>query len=199
MWRSSIPNGSPAAGVVSAIKEAQSSLRLRALAIENTIWRRLALRYESYARKEAIFNSDWHRQLLTLYYLVLYLKREALMIIFKHRSFQRWAKTEKIKDDALKKAVHELGKGLHDGNLGGGLYKKRVAMPGHGKRGSYRTLLAFKHDERAFFVYGFAKNVMANVSEKEAELYKKLAKELLSLEEKMLDIMIEIGSLIEVK
>ena len=33
--------------------------------------------------------------------------------------------------------------------------KKRVALPGHGKRGSLRTLVAFQLDEKAFFIYGF--------------------------------------------
>lgn len=120
------------------------------------------------------------------------------MMIYKHRSFHRWAKSERLTDEDLKKAVLEIAQGLYDGNLGGGLYKKRVAMPGHGKRGSYRTLLAFKHDEKAFFVYGFAKNIISNISEKETDVYKKLAKELLLLEEKKLRLMIEMGSLIEV-
>ncbi len=121
------------------------------------------------------------------------------MKIFKHRRFQQWAKSERLTNEALKRAVDEINNGLHDANLGGGLYKKRVAMPGKGKRGSYRTLLAFKHEKRAFFVYGFSKNVKANVSAKEQVIYKDLAKSLLNLDEKTLDKMIKIGSLIEVK
>jgi len=53
--------------------------------------------------------------------------------------------------------------------------------------------------QRVFFVYGFAKNRMANVNEKEKEIYKSLAKELLSLDEKILKNMIKISLLIEVK
>lgn len=108
-------------------------------------------------------------------------------------------KSEGLLDETLKKAVDELISGLHDGNLGGGLYKKRVAMPGKGKRESYRTLLAFKHEETAFFVYGFAKNVMANINEKEKSVYKELAKMLLSLDEKTLEKMVKAGSLIKVE
>lgn len=93
------------------------------------------------------------------------------MKIFKHRHFQRWAKSEKITDETLKKSINEIEKGLHDGNLGAGLYKKRVAMMGRGKRGSYRTLLEFKQGERSFFVYGFAKNVRANIDDKEQLIY----------------------------
>ena len=121
------------------------------------------------------------------------------MKIYKHRRFHRWAKSEGLSDDKLCKAVDELLQGLHDGNLGSGLYKKRIAMPGKGKRDSYRTLLAFKHGARAFFVYGFAKNTMANMSVKEEAVYKELAKELLKLDEKMLSKMLEMAGLIEVK
>ncbi len=121
------------------------------------------------------------------------------MRIFKHRHFQQWAKSENLKSEELKKAVEEIESGLHDGNLGGGLYKKRVAMPGQGKRGSCRTLLAFKQEERAFFVYGYAKNAKANISEKERVVYKELAKTLLSLDEKTLDLLLKMGDLSEVK
>lgn len=74
------------------------------------------------------------------------------MRIYKHRRFQKWAKSEKLTNEMFKKVVDEIENGLHDGNLGSGLYKKRVPMPGKGKRGSYRTLLAFKYGERAFFM-----------------------------------------------
>lgn len=121
------------------------------------------------------------------------------MKMFKHRRFKQWAKSESLSDEALRKAVDEIQNGLHDGNLGSGLYKKRVAIPGKGKRGSYRTLLAFQYGERAFFVYGFAKNVKANINAKEKAVYKDLAKKLLKLDEKMLANMIKIGALTEVK
>ena len=121
------------------------------------------------------------------------------MKIFKHRLFQQWVKAEKLTDVALVKAVDEINRGLHDGNLGGYLYKKRIAMPGRGKRGSYRTLLAFKQDDHAFFVYGYAKNVKANINAKEQTIYKDLAKTLLGLDKKVLEHMLKIGSLIEVK
>lgn len=121
------------------------------------------------------------------------------MIIFMHRHFQKWAKSEKLTDEVLKKAVDEIDIGLHDGNLGSGLYKKRIAMQGKGKRGSYRTLLAFKQERHAFFVYGYSKNVKANVNTKEQAVYKNLAKTLLSLDDKTLKNMLKMGVLIKVK
>ncbi len=120
------------------------------------------------------------------------------MKIYKHRHFQQWAKSQILTDQTLKEAVNEIETGLHDGSLGGGLYKKRVPMPGKGKRGGYRTLLAFKQGHRAFFVYGYAKNVKDNINETEREVYKALAKSLLNLDEKTLENMLKACSLVEV-
>ncbi len=68
-----------------------------------------------------------------------------------------------INDGALASAVIEMKYGLIDAKLGGQVVKKRVALPGRGKRGSSRTLVAFKQGDKAFFIYGFAKNERANV------------------------------------
>ncbi|MEY2912716.1 MAG: hypothetical protein RLZZ184_2025 [Cyanobacteriota bacterium] len=39
-------------------------------------------------------------------------------------------------------AVAEMLAGLYDADLGGGLFKKRIARSGKGKRASFRTLVA---------------------------------------------------------
>jgi hypothetical protein len=52
---------------------------------------------------------------------------------------------------------NRLISGLIDADLGGHIVKKRVALPGRGKSGGARTLLAYRLGDRAFFVYGFAK------------------------------------------
>jgi hypothetical protein len=121
------------------------------------------------------------------------------MRIFKHRSFNQWAKSEGITDKLLKKAIDEMEKGLYEGNLGSGLYKKRIALPGRGKRGSHRTLVAFKKGECAFFVYGFAKNVRDDIDEREEKIYRQLAKDFLDTNEDTIKKMIEKNKLFEVK
>ncbi|MCU0754187.1 MAG: type II toxin-antitoxin system RelE/ParE family toxin [Xanthomonadales bacterium] len=63
-----------------------------------------------------------------------------------------------LSDAALAEAVREMIAGLIDADLGGGVVKKRVRLPGHGKRGSTRTMVATNRDDRWFFVFGFAKN-----------------------------------------
>ncbi len=76
-----------------------------------------------------------------------------------------------------------MEQGLVDAKLGGNLYKKRVAAPGKGKSGSYRTLLAFKSKDRVFFIYGFPKSSRDNINDKEERALKALAKELLGYDE----------------
>ncbi|MDX2345410.1 MAG: type II toxin-antitoxin system RelE/ParE family toxin [Legionella sp.] len=120
------------------------------------------------------------------------------MRIFKHRSFFKWAKSEGIADDSLIKAITEMNDGLIDAELGGGLFKKRVPISGQGKRSGYRTLIAFKEDDKAFFVYGFKKNERDNIDTNEKKVFKQLSKTLLNLDEKTLKKMLTADILSEV-
>lgn len=120
------------------------------------------------------------------------------MRVFKYRTFARWAKDENIMNDALTKAINEIEQGLFEANLGSGLYKKRVARKGKGKSGGYRTLIAFKRTDRAIFMYGFAKNERANISDNEKDIYKCLAKYYLDATNMQLNVLLQKGELIEV-
>ena len=62
--------------------------------------------------------------------------------VFKTKFFSKWASKEGLADKFLEAAVGEVEDGLVDAHLGGQLVKKRVAMPGKGKSGSTRTILA---------------------------------------------------------
>jgi hypothetical protein len=121
------------------------------------------------------------------------------MQAFKTRMFAKWATGEGIGDDALASAVVEMEQGLIDARLGGQVVKKRVALPSRGKRGSTRTLVAFKKGDKAFFIYGFAKNERANVSDKELKALRLLAKELLNYAVPALDNATQAGELIEIE
>ncbi len=103
------------------------------------------------------------------------------MLILKTLTFERWQKKTDIADEVLCQAVKEMQQGLIDADLGGGLVKKRVARQGAGKRGGYRTLLATNHDDKWFFVYGFAKNERDNIARQDLLALKLLAKNLLRL------------------
>ena len=97
------------------------------------------------------------------------------MRVFKTKWFARFARKEHIDDSVLEMAVREVEKGLHDGDLGRGLIKKRVARPGEGKRGGYRTIIVYRTHVRSVFVYGFPKSARANLSPLELDVYRKLA------------------------
>ena len=121
------------------------------------------------------------------------------MRIFKSKAFSKWAAKEGLDDDPLMAAVDEMERGLIDADLGGHVVKKRVAVGGRGKSGGVRTLLAYRVADKAFFVYGFAKNARANISAEELKALKHLAKELLSYTDKALTGAVESGVLIELE
>jgi hypothetical protein len=78
--------------------------------------------------------------------------------IFKNTWFSRFAAKEGISDEELKGLEERLEYGGAGADLGGGVYKQRIARSGGGKSGGYRVIVYFKSGHRTFFVYGFAKS-----------------------------------------
>ena len=113
------------------------------------------------------------------------------MRIFKTRHFTKWMRKSGLTDDLLVQAVTEMQQGLIDANLGSGLFKKRIGIAGRGKRGGVRTLVATNKDDRWFFVYGFEKNVVDNISFKAVAGLQDLASDLLSLDDSQLNVAVE--------
>ena len=120
------------------------------------------------------------------------------MRVFKNKWFQKWSTKEGLSDDALHTAVLEMEDGLIDADLGGHVAKKRVGLPGRGKRGGSRTLVVYQQGSKAFFVYGFAKNERANIGVKQLKGLKLLATQLLGYTNPALVKAIKAGELIEV-
>ncbi|RAM64816.1 hypothetical protein RB25_12700 [Herbaspirillum rubrisubalbicans] len=89
--------------------------------------------------------------------------------ILKRKEFARWQIRENLPDEQLCKAVFEMEQGLIDAHLGGLLYKKRIARPGTGKRGGFRTLLSARIGRRYVFLHGFSKSDMDNISQDETK------------------------------
>jgi hypothetical protein len=118
--------------------------------------------------------------------------------IFKNAWFQRFSRREKISDATLKEAVNRVQQGLIDADLGGNVLKQRIARPGQGKSGGYRTIIVFKKGELAFFVYGFAKSERENIDDTETAAFKKAAKELLFLSDEQIKQLLDNGALTEV-
>ncbi|AFZ02245.1 type II toxin-antitoxin system RelE/ParE family toxin [Calothrix sp. PCC 6303] len=102
------------------------------------------------------------------------------MVVYKTRWFDRWSRKHGLQDLSLCNAVDEMMAGLYDADLGGGLFKKRIAREGQGKRSGFRTLIATNKGNRWIFVFGFPKNQRSNIDKDEQEALKRLASELLS-------------------
>jgi hypothetical protein len=98
----------------------------------------------------------------------------------------------------LCEAILDAERGLIAADLGGGVIKQRIARPGEGKSGGFRTLIVFRAGARAFFVHGFAKNEKDNIGEDELVALKKLATELLAYDDKAIVRVVAFGTLTEV-
>ena len=122
-----------------------------------------------------------------------------LMRTFKTKVFARWAAREGLTDRSLRVAIQEMERGLVGIRLGSQVYKKRVALPGRGKRGSTRTLIAYRRKEKAFFALGFAKNERANIDRDDLRALRLLARELLGYSDTALKKAIQAGEVIEVR
>jgi hypothetical protein len=118
--------------------------------------------------------------------------------VFKTRSFNRWLRKTELTDSTLCKAVAEMELGLVDADLGGGVIKKRVPLPGRGKSGGARTLLATNRADRWFYVFGFEKNERANISAQELQALRMLSGDLLSLSAASLDTWVKSATLQEI-
>ncbi len=118
--------------------------------------------------------------------------------VFLTRRFTRWMSKTDLSVKALCKAVEEMEQGLIDANLGGRIIKKRVALPGRGKKGSTRTLVATNNANRWFFLFGFEKNERDNISAKELSALKSLAADLLQMGATQLDAAVAVRTLQEI-
>ena len=120
------------------------------------------------------------------------------MKVFKTKEFARFSRREDVDDERLCEAVDRAEGGLVDADLGGGLIKQRIARKGQGRRGGYRTLMAFKSKSRAVFVYGFAKNERDNVGPDELEFWRRVAGAYSAMTEEQLGALIDARELTEV-
>lgn len=125
-------------------------------------------------------------------------RRTAISRVFKNGWFERFARKERIADSALLEAVQRAESGLIDADLGGGVIKQRVARPGKGKSGGYRTLILFRQGDRAIFAFGFAKSAQANVSKADLALMRDAATEALQWSGEDLDRLVASGTLVEI-
>ena len=83
-----------------------------------------------------------------------------------------------IEDVTLMMAAIEVRAGVYEADLGGGVFKKRIARAGGGKSGGFRTVVICSNTQFTVFVYGFAKSDAADLSPDQVAAFKQLAKQL---------------------
>ncbi|HMK21403.1 MAG TPA: type II toxin-antitoxin system RelE/ParE family toxin [Terriglobales bacterium] len=118
--------------------------------------------------------------------------------VFKTRTFKRWSRKANIGDDVLCAAVKEMVLGLIDADLGGRVFKKRVPVPGRGKRGGARTIVGSNLQDRWFFLFGFEKKDRETIDDRELAALQSIAAALLGIESKLLERAVLEGELEEI-
>lgn len=121
------------------------------------------------------------------------------MSVYLTKEFARFARKAGLADTKLLQAARDVAANRYDADLGGGVFKQRVAREGGGKSGGFRTIILFRVGSHSFFAYGFAKNDRANVSANELKALKRLADVLLGFSEEQLEAAQAAGELIEVE
>jgi hypothetical protein len=119
--------------------------------------------------------------------------------IFVTRAFVRQNKKIGLTNAALCKAVSEIAAGLNNGHLGNGIFKKRIALDGRGKRGSVRTLIATRVGSHWFYLFVYKKNDRVDISPQEYEALMDLADDLYALDESGLAKALSAGAMMEVE
>lgn len=92
--------------------------------------------------------------------------------VFAFKDFVRFARKFDISDED----IWDVLGSQPDANLGGGLYKYRIARHGEGSRGGGRVLIALKVGSRAILMFAWEKKDMENIKPNELKAYRDLAK-----------------------
>jgi hypothetical protein len=121
------------------------------------------------------------------------------MSVYVTKEFARFARKAGLANAKLAQAARDVAAGHYDADLGGGVFKQRVAREGGGKSGGFRTIILFRGGSHSFFAHGFAKNDKGNVSGKELKALKRLAGVLLGFSEEQLEAAQATGELSEVE
>ena len=103
--------------------------------------------------------------------------------VFAFKAFVRFARRLRISDETVWKVV----RAPYDADLGGGLYKYRIARPGEGTSGGGRVLIALRAGERAVLMFAWEKKDMENIKPDELQEYRDLAKIYLGFTELQMD------------
>lgn len=115
--------------------------------------------------------------------------------VFGNKPFMRFARKFGISDEDLWDAAHEEP----DADLGGGVYKFRLAREGEGRSGGARSIVAMKKGQRMVMMFGFEKKDLSNIGARELKGFKTVAKAYLEGSEQQMDSLVKSGEFVELK
>ena len=118
--------------------------------------------------------------------------------VFKTKTFSRWAKGL-LPDVVLCEAALDIEQGRFEADLGGGVCKKRIALPGMGKSGGTRTLVAKQNKLALFFMTGRSKSDPGtDFSSEEIDVVKSVAASFHAASVAQIEILKTVGAVKEI-
>jgi hypothetical protein len=106
----------------------------------------------------------------------------------------RFARRFGIGDEDLWNTVN----GACDADLGGGVFKYRLAREGEGSSGGAKALIAMRVGQRAVLMFGFEKKDLANIRPDELKEYRKAAGIYLGYTEEEITAIVKRSALFEI-
>ena len=104
--------------------------------------------------------------------------------------FKKWSTKVNLNRKDLLETITNLESGLSTVDLGRNLFKVRVRRQHSGKSSGFRTIIVYKSEDRAIFLYGLGKNEKDNLDKSELHKLKKLGSDLLSLNTEQIELAI---------
>ncbi|QHP78585.1 type II toxin-antitoxin system RelE/ParE family toxin [Pectobacterium carotovorum] len=124
------------------------------------------------------------------------------MAVYTTKLFDKKLRSEILSDGYLCEIAHEVMNGRFEGDLGGGVIKKRIALNA-GKSVGARTIIFFKLGSNLFFADGWKKNQVRKgvkeIQDDELAVYKDIAGDLLQLTVQQIAQLVKVKELREVE
>lgn len=125
------------------------------------------------------------------------------MRVFLLPQVARLVRKERLPESALCSTAREVVSGTlgaGEADLGDGLFKKRIARPGSGKRGGYRAIIAYRAPttDRVLFAFAFAKNAASTLTQQGQAALAKAAAGFLGADDRQVETLLSSGEISEV-
>ena len=114
--------------------------------------------------------------------------------VFAFKDVARFARKFQISAEGIWDTVRSQP----DADLGGGLYKYRIARPGEGSRGGGRVLIALKIGSRAILMFAWEKKDMENIKPNEVKAFRGVARLYLGYSDAQMDSLVKDRVLVEI-